>query len=91
VVSATIDVRRIDTVEGIEMNKRKTTVACRELGVTYDTLFSMIRRGHIQPPEKDSSGNYWWSDADLEAVRQCLTTRDRRRANAAQEVAGASS
>jgi hypothetical protein len=69
---------------------RKTTIAAREIGVTYDTLFSMIRRGHIQPPEKDSSGNYWWTDADLEAVRQHMETRDRRRAGA-QEVAGASS
>jgi hypothetical protein len=71
--------------------RRKTTIAARELGVSYDTLFSMIRRRHIQPPEKDSSGNYWWTDADLDAVRQHLETRDRRRAGSAQEVAGANS
>jgi hypothetical protein len=68
---------------------RKTTIAARELGVSYHKLFSLIRCGHIPPPEKDSSGDYLWSDADLDGVRQYLEARDRRRAGAAQEVAGA--
>jgi hypothetical protein len=69
--------------------RRKTPIAARELGISYHRLSFLIRSGHIRAPEKDTSGDYWWTDADLDGVRQYLEARDRRRAGAAQEVAGA--
>ena len=64
---------------------RKTCEAARELGVTREKLTGLLRRGRIEPPEKDISGDYWWSDADLERARQALAV-DLRRKGARREV-----
>jgi hypothetical protein len=51
---------------------RKTPVAARELGVTYHTLIGLLRFDKMQPPPRDSSGDYLWGDQDLENARQAL-------------------
>jgi hypothetical protein len=52
--------------------------AARELGWSITRLRSLIANGKIEPPEKDSSGDYVWSDDDLERARQAAAI-DRRR------------
>jgi hypothetical protein len=51
----------------------KTPEAARTLGVTYHRLMGLLRFRRISPlPEKDSSGDYLWAQADLERARQAL-------------------
>jgi hypothetical protein len=55
---------------------RKTPAAARELGVSSDTLCGLIRRGKLDPlPTKDSSGDYIWSESDLDRARAALAAR----------------
>jgi hypothetical protein len=58
---------------------RKTAVAVRELGTTYHRLMGLIRFGKIEPPQRDSSGDYLWSDADLSRAREALKVDLRRK------------
>jgi hypothetical protein len=50
----------------------KTPVAARRLNVSYSHLMSLLRHGKIRPPEKDSSGDYLWSERDLAVAREAL-------------------
>jgi hypothetical protein len=54
---------------------RKTTVAVRELGTTYHKLIGLLRFNKIPAPLRDSSGDYLWSDEDLERARHALAAR----------------
>jgi DNA-binding transcriptional MerR regulator len=58
---------------------RKTPVAARELGITYHRLMGLLRHGKIAPPDRDSSGDYLWTDADLDRARQALAAAQRER------------
>jgi hypothetical protein len=58
---------------------RKTPVAARELGTTYHRLIGLIRFGKITPPQRDSSGDYLWDDADLARAREALKVDFRRK------------
>jgi hypothetical protein len=64
--------------EAPTMPTRKTPTAAKELGTTYHRLISLLRSEKLSPPAKDSSGDYVWSDADLEAARKALSI-DRRK------------
>jgi hypothetical protein len=57
----------------------KTPVAARHLGVTYHRLIGLIRFSKIDPPQRDSSGDYVWSPADLKRAREALAARRRPR------------
>jgi hypothetical protein len=57
----------------------KTPVACRILGVPYDTVMNAIRRGRLEPPQKDSSNDYIWTQEDIDRAREFLKSRKRRR------------
>jgi hypothetical protein len=46
---------------------------------TDSALSNLLRHGHVTPPVKDSSGDYVWTDADLERVRAVLAARHNRR------------
>jgi hypothetical protein len=50
----------------------KTPVAARKLGIPYSHLISLLRSGKVHPPEKDTSGDYVWSERDLAAARSVL-------------------
>ncbi len=50
----------------------KTPFAARRLRVTYHRIVGLIRFGKIQPPEKDSSGDYVWTEKDLRAAAEAL-------------------
>jgi hypothetical protein len=66
---------------------RKTTRAAAELGKTYMQLYALIRYGKIPTPERDSSGDLIWSDADMARARQALALLEKRRKRPAQETA----
>jgi hypothetical protein len=51
---------------------RKTPVAARELRVSYHRLINLMRFGKIDPPERDSSGDYVWTQADLDRAAAAL-------------------
>jgi hypothetical protein len=57
----------------------KTTVAVRRLGTTYHRLMGLIRFGKIDPPGRDSSGDYIWTEADIDRARQALAAGARQR------------
>ena len=59
---------------------RKTPIAADTLGVAETHLYSLIRKKKIAAPGKDSSGDYCWTPADLEAARQAIEARRQRRA-----------
>jgi hypothetical protein len=54
------------------MTYRKTPAAARELGTTYHKLIGLIRFDKIDPPARDTSGDYVWTDGDLERARRAL-------------------
>jgi hypothetical protein len=54
------------------MSYLKTPAAADQLGITYHRLIGLIRFRKIIRPERDSSGDYLWADADLERARQAL-------------------
>jgi hypothetical protein len=51
---------------------RKTPAAADELGVNYWRLIDLLRNKKIPPPQRDTSGDYVWTDADLAAARAAL-------------------
>jgi hypothetical protein len=64
------------------MPPRKTPVVARELQVTYHRLIGLIRYGKITPPGRDSSGDFAWTDEDIERARRALlSTRKGQEAN----------
>jgi hypothetical protein len=50
----------------------KTPTVARQLGVPYWRVIGLIRWGVIDPPAKDSSGDYVWLPADVERARRAL-------------------
>jgi hypothetical protein len=60
-------------------NPRKSPTAARELGVSYHQLAGLLRSRKIPPPQKDSSGDYIWTDEDLDRARQALAVDLRRK------------
>jgi DNA-binding transcriptional MerR regulator len=59
------------------MAYRKTPIAARELGISYSQLIGLIRYGKIAPPERDTSGDYIWTDADLDRARAAFASKRR--------------
>lgn len=69
------------------MPYRKTTELVRQLGITHNQIAYLIRENRLQPPLKDASGDYLWSDDDVERLRAALAKlRSRRRATASAPV-----
>jgi hypothetical protein len=59
---------------------RKSSAAAKELGISYYRLFGLLRAAKLPAPAKDTSGDYIWSDHDLEAARQILVNEETRKA-----------
>jgi hypothetical protein len=51
---------------------RKTPIAARELQVSYWELMGLLRSGRIDPPSRDTSNHFIWTDADLDRARKAL-------------------
>jgi hypothetical protein len=60
------------------MPYRKTPVAAKEVGLKYHQLIGLLRYGHIDPPQRDSSGDFIWTDEDMARVRAALAARGKR-------------
>jgi hypothetical protein len=61
------------------MSFLKSRVVADQLGISYYNLFELIRSKHLTPPDKDSSGDYVWTPADVERARAALADRVQRR------------
>jgi hypothetical protein len=69
---------------------KKTKDVARELGISVLKLRAMLQNEKLEPPPKDSSGDYVWTDADVERARVAAQTdRRRRRPAAPAETVGA--
>ncbi len=56
-------------------NYYKTPAAARKVGISYTRLIGLMRYDKVAPPERDTSGDFVWTDADLlAAYRYCLAT-----------------
>jgi hypothetical protein len=53
----------------------KTPAAADLLGVGSWRLIGLLRSKRLAPPQKDSSGDYLWTNEDLERARQALASR----------------
>lgn len=53
-----------------------TPEAAKQLGVTYWTLISAMRCERVTPPQKDRSGNFIWSPADIARARKALSGKE---------------
>jgi hypothetical protein len=61
------------------MHFRKTPAAAQELGINYASLIGLLRYGKLEPPAKDTSGDYVWTDADLARARRAMAAHQRKR------------
>jgi hypothetical protein len=61
------------------MTYRKTPIAARELGIPYHTLIGLLRYNKMAPPDRDSSGDYVWTEKDMERARKVLAAMHQRR------------
>jgi hypothetical protein len=60
------------------MNFLKTPLAADYLGVTYHRLIGLVRFRKIDPPSRDSSGDFIWSESDIERARKALAKPKRK-------------
>ena len=60
------------------MNVRKSPLAARELGISYSRLYWLLRAEKLPKPQKDSSGDFVWTDEDVAAAR-CVISKGQRR------------
>jgi predicted site-specific integrase-resolvase len=70
---------RLSLNEAKTMLPRKSPTAAQELGISYARLINLMRSGKLAPPKKDSSGDYLWTEADMEAARKALMIDRRKR------------
>jgi hypothetical protein len=61
------------------MNEIKTPRAAEALGISYSRLINLLRSAKIEPPQKDTSGDYLWTEHDLSAARIALSMSIRRK------------
>jgi hypothetical protein len=61
----------------------KSRAVAEQLGCSYWKLYELLRSGQLAPPQKDTSGDYTWLDADVERARAALAARRARRKEAA--------
>ncbi len=59
-----------------------TPQVAKKLGVSYGTVIRMVQHEQIPRPARDSSGDYAWTDNDVQAARGVLEERKRRREKA---------
>jgi hypothetical protein len=49
-----------------------------QLGIGLARIFNSLRARKLRPPAKGPTGTYWWSPADVAALRKALATDGRR-------------
>jgi DNA-binding transcriptional MerR regulator len=63
-----------------------TQAARRLAGVSHHRLVHLIRVGQFEPPAKDETGRYTWTEADVERLRQVAASRQKAKQPEAQNV-----
>jgi hypothetical protein len=63
----------------------KSREAAERLGINYHKLINLVRFRKMDPPQRDSSGDYYWLEADLKRARAALE-KERRPATTANAV-----
>jgi DNA-binding transcriptional MerR regulator len=53
----------------------KSTAAAEALGVPYYSLHYLVRSGKVPPPARDTSGDFVWTERDLQRARRALERR----------------
>jgi hypothetical protein len=59
---------------------QKSTQLCDTLGIPYWRLVYLLQARRVPKPNRDSSGDYLWSPAEIEAVRRALASQRQRKA-----------
>jgi hypothetical protein len=67
---------------------QKSRDVADHLGISYYELFELLRGQHLTPPAKDSSGDYIWTEEDLERARLALAGRRHKPRSQRQEATG---
>jgi hypothetical protein len=49
-----------------------TEEAARRIGVNYQYLWSLVRRGHLEPPKLVVARSLCWSPADIARAREAI-------------------
>jgi hypothetical protein len=57
----------------------KTRQVAKLLGVNYYSLVALFRSGKCDPPEKDASGDFVWTEADIGRAHAALKIDLRRK------------
>jgi hypothetical protein len=57
----------------------KSRAAADQLHVSYWQLFNLLRTNQLQPPAKDTSGDFVWMPEDIERARLTLAARRAKR------------
>jgi hypothetical protein len=60
------------------MSYLKSRAVADSLGVSYYRLFELLRSKRLAPPRKDSSGDYVWTQDDVQRARLALKGRHRK-------------
>jgi hypothetical protein len=61
------------------LKTRKTSGAAAVLGEPARVLSELIRHGRIPRPARDDSGDYIWTEEDIERARIALAARRKRK------------
>ena len=67
------------------MNYLSTREVARLLGVSVSLLTKAVWDGRVDPPQKSPSGNYLWSEADIERASWALLHRSCERVKGGQD------
>ena len=67
------------------INCKKTREVARDAGCAPSHITYFLRAGKLAPPQKDASGDYCWSESDIDALRRLLLACRRKGTVAAKE------
>jgi hypothetical protein len=76
---------RYVVVESPRMTYQKTPAVADQLGISYSRLINLLRTRRLDPPQKDTSGDYVWSPEDVERARQVLAATPARDSRSAAQ------
>jgi hypothetical protein len=66
----------VDRTRSYEMTEtivvKKTPAVADEIGVSYVVLYNLLRYRKIQPPVRDTSGDFVWSPSDIDAAKRAI-------------------
>jgi hypothetical protein len=70
-------VDRNRSFEMTEIIVKKTPAVADEIGVSYVRLYNLLRYRKIDPPARDTSGDFVWSPKDVDAAQKAIQTSEK--------------